>query len=69
MRIFLILLGAFVAFLPTLFFFLLKGLLNPTGFWEKAFTYGFGLYLLGGLQILFWILLVGWIISVLDNFD
>jgi len=41
-----------MAFMPTFIFLLIKALLDPTGFWQNLFTFGIGVWLLGGLQII-----------------
>ena len=47
------LIAALIAFLPAIFFFTVKALLSPTGFWQNFAVYGLGAWFLGGLQIIF----------------
>jgi hypothetical protein len=42
-----------IAFLPTIFFFSVKALLSPEGFWQNFMVYGLGMWFLGGLQLIF----------------
>jgi len=51
----------FIGAVPTLFFFGARSLLSPTGFLENFFVFGVGVYLLGALQIL---LFVMWLLSL-----
>lgn len=44
-----------------------KYLLSPEGFWQKAFAYGVGIYLLGGIQIALWVLLVGALVIIWEE--
>ena len=50
--------AALIAFLPTIFFFSVKALLSPEGFWQNFVVYGIGVWFLGGLQFVFAILLL-----------
>lgn len=43
--------GFVFAILPTLFWFFVKSVLAPDGFWQQFAVYGLGLFFLGGLQI------------------
>jgi len=53
----LISLGIFIVMnIPVGVFLLVKHCLAPEGFWQKFVTYGLGVYFLGGLQIVFWII-------------
>lgn len=50
--------AAFVAcHIPVGLIFLFKYLLSPEGFWQKAFVYGVGINILGGIQIFLWVIL------------
>lgn len=56
-----------LCFLPTLVWLGFYFLLHPEGFWQKAFVFGVGMWLLGGLQVLglticiaFWVHILGW---------
>jgi hypothetical protein len=56
-----------LASLPTDFFLLIKSLLNPAGFWEQFVVYGVGIYVLGGLQLVFLILWIVAVVSIWNN--
>ena len=51
--------------IPTLLFLYIKGLMNPAGFWQTFAVYGFGVYFLGGLQVVSAIIYVGILIAVI----
>ena len=51
--------------IPTLLFLYIKGLMNPDGFWQTFAVYGFGVYFLGGLQIVSAIMYVGVLIEII----
>ncbi len=42
-----------LALIPTWFFLFLRSIANPTGFWQNIVTFGLGIWLLGGLQLIF----------------
>lgn len=50
------LIATVIAFLPAIFYFGIKALLSPTGFWQELATAVLGVWFLGGLQV---ILLIG----------
>ncbi|MFA6043029.1 MAG: hypothetical protein WCV85_01895 [Patescibacteria group bacterium] len=52
-RIIFIIIVTALALIPTWFFLLLRSIANPTGFWQNIVTFGVGIWLLGGLQLIF----------------
>jgi len=64
----LISLGIFIVMnIPAGVFLLVKHCLAPEGFWQKFVVYGLGVYFLGGVQIVFWIIGVVAIYFCLTN--
>lgn len=53
-----------VAGIPTWVWLLTRTLLEPDGFWQELVVIGLGVWVLGGLQIFFLILLLFWLIAV-----
>ena len=51
-----------IELIPTYLFLLLKFVLAPVGFWQIVVTYGIGLFVFGGIQ------LVLLIIAIIVNF-
>lgn len=51
-----------IALLPTWIYLLIKFFLSPQGFWQNAFLLGVSVWLLGGLQVVIFIL---WLIFAL----
>lgn len=45
------------ALIPTWFYLFLRFVLNPQGFWQNFVLLGVGLYYLGGIQLIFLIVL------------
>ena len=56
-----------LALIPTWVFLLVKNLLNPEGFWQKAFVYGFGIYFLGSLQFVCIFMYIAWLLYSYDK--
>lgn len=57
----------FVTLIPTWVFLLAKNLLDPQGFWQNFFLLGFGVWLLGGLQIFLGVVWLGVCIAMFVN--
>ncbi len=61
-----VLVGVSVAcFLPAIIWTLIYLLLSPQGFWQKAVVFGFGVWILGGFQVLGLILFAAFWINIL----
>jgi hypothetical protein len=56
-----------IAFLPTIFWFLVKNMLNPEGFWQNFVVFGVGIYFLGFLQLVLIGIYIGVLIEVIWN--
>lgn len=67
MKIILTVISVIVGFIPMIFYFVLANLLSPDGFWQKLLVYGGGIWLLGGLQIIFLILLVSFLVIIWEK--
>ncbi len=62
-----ILVGVSVAcFLPAILWMAVYLLLSPQGFWQKAVVFGFGVWVLGGFQVLGFILFVAFWINIIS---
>lgn len=53
--------------IPIYIFLLVKHFLSPNGFWQKLILFGFGVWALGGIQIIFWIFAVVFIYYILKE--
>ena len=53
-----------VAGIPAWIWLLAHTLLEPDGFWQEIVVLGLGVWVLGGLQIIFLIVLLAWLIAV-----
>ncbi len=56
-----------IALIPFWFYLLMRFALSPTGFWQNFFLLGLGIWLLGGIQILFLIILIIFLCSLWIN--
>lgn len=63
-RILLGLIGTFVALIPTWLYLGARFVFSPNGFFQEVFLFGVGLWFLGGLQFIFLIALVVWLVTV-----
>jgi hypothetical protein len=50
--------GLGLAGIPIYFFIFIKSILNPEGFWQKFLVYGVGIWFIGGLQIVLFIIAI-----------
>lgn len=60
-NIFFTIVGILIAGIPTELLVLLHYLVEPQGFWQNIFLFGFGFYFLGGIQIGLFIGLLVWL--------
>ena len=44
--------------IPTYFFLILKSILSPEGFWQKFLVYGVGVWFIGGVQIVLFLVAI-----------
>lgn len=64
MKIVINIVSAILMFWPTALFLLIKSLIHPVGFWENFAVYGGGIWVFGGLQLLFLFLGVTWLLHL-----
>jgi hypothetical protein len=53
-----------LTFAPTEFWFFMKLMLNPTGFWQKLLFIGAGFYFLGIIQIVMLVIGIAAIVAI-----
>lgn len=56
--------GLLIAGLPTWFFLGLRSMAAPEGFWQELVFTGLGLWFLGGLQFVFFVIYIALMVSV-----
>lgn len=60
--------GVFLTLLPAEFWFFIYRVVGPVGFWEKALIVGGGVWICGGLQIVFLALGGTFTLMVMDEY-
>lgn len=66
-KVFLSLLAFVFCFIPTWIYLLVDALFEPNGFWQNIVLFGIGLYFLGALQLILFILFIVLIVHIISE--
>lgn len=66
-RVFRSLIAIVVCAWPIELYFVLRHVASPDGFWQELLLAGFGIWVLGGLQLGFLIIAVVWLLLVWED--